>query len=213
MIIGSEKDVRQIRATRSSGRVRTPLTSRPVDLLYFCFFLIHVPATLLLDIQHLYPTDLVPSFVRTLLRLYIQMSNDPLVGGIAGYFTGTNPDQFVWFKSFIVLEAIFQLPVFFLGMRGLYNDSRAIYVLILLYGASTATTTLPCVAVIFQTPETTALTIAKNIASVTSAQRLLLLSSYIPFMIIPLIMAVDMAYRVLDLVKAGVRATDADKSK
>ena len=92
-------------------------------------------------------------------------------------------------------------------------DSRAIYVLILLYGASTATTTLPCVAVIFQTPETTASTIAQNIASVTSAQRLLLLSSYIPFLLIPLIMAVDMAFRVLNLVEAGVRGADANKSK
>ena len=92
-------------------------------------------------------------------------------------------------------------------------DSRAIYVLILLYGASTATTTLPCVAVIFQTPETTASTIARGIASVTSAQRLLLLSSYIPFLLVPLLMAVDMAFRVLSLVKAGVRAIDANKSK
>lgn len=92
-------------------------------------------------------------------------------------------------------------------------DSRAIYVLVLLYGASTATTTLPCVAVIFQTPETSASTIAQNIASVTSAQRLLLLSSYIPFLLIPLIMAVDMAFRVLSLVEAGVRTTHADKSK
>lgn len=92
-------------------------------------------------------------------------------------------------------------------------DSRAIYVLILLYGASTATTTLPCVAVIFQTPDTTASTIAQNIASVTSAQRLLLLSSYIPFLLIPLIMAVDMAFRVLNLVEAGVRGADANKSK
>jgi len=141
------------------------------------------------------------------------MSNDPLVGGVAGYFAGTNSDQFLWFKCFVVLEAVFQLPVFFLGMRGLYNDSRAIYVLILLYGASTATTTLPCVAVIFQTPETTASTIVQNIASVTSAQRLLLLSSYIPFLVIPLIMAVDMAFRVFNLVEAGVRAADANKSK
>ena len=83
----------------------------------------------------------------------------------------------------------------------------------LLYGASTATTTLPCVAVLFQTPETTALTIAKGIASVTPEQRVLLLSSYIPFLLVPLIMAIDMAYRILDLVKVGIRASDADKSQ
>ncbi|KAF8347806.1 hypothetical protein F5887DRAFT_667049 [Amanita rubescens] len=198
---------------RSPVRKRVPLTSRPIDLIYFCFFLIHVPATLLLDVQHLYPTELVPPFMRALLQSYLQMSNDPLVGGVSGYFTGMNTEQFLWFKSFTVLEVVFQLPVFFLGMRGLYKDNRAIYILILLYGASTATTTLPCVAVLFQTPETTALTIAKDIASVTSEQRVLLLSSYIPFLLIPLIMAIDMAYRLLDLVKVAVRAADADKSE
>lgn len=66
---------------------------------------IHVPATLLLDLQHLYPAELVPTFVPTLLQLYLQMSNDPLVGGVAGYFAGTNSDQFLWFKCFVVLEA------------------------------------------------------------------------------------------------------------
>ncbi|KAK2463596.1 hypothetical protein APHAL10511_004347 [Amanita phalloides] len=191
---------------------RSPLTSRPLDLLYFCFFLIHVPATLLLDIQHLYPTKLVPLFIRALPHLYLKMSNDPLVGGVSGYF-GTNTDHFLWFKCFTVLEVVFQLPVFFLGMRGLYNDSRTIYVLLTIYGASTATTTLPCVAVIFQTPTTTASTIAQKIASVTFEQRILLLSSYIPFLLIPLIMAVDMSFRVFDLVEIGIRAEEETKLK
>ncbi|KAK2463594.1 hypothetical protein APHAL10511_004345 [Amanita phalloides] len=138
---------------------RTPLTSRPLDLLYFCFFLIHVPVT--------------------------------LVGGVSGYCG--------WFKCFTVLEVVFQL----LGMQGLYNDSRTIYVLLLIYGASTVTTT----------PTTTTSTIAQEMASVTFGQRILLLSSYIPFLLIPLIWwrSPDMASRIYDLIEVGMRVEEEIK--
>ncbi|KAF8630459.1 hypothetical protein AX15_002908 [Amanita polypyramis BW_CC] len=207
MII-SEKHPQSLR----SSPVHARLTSRPLDLIYFCFFLIHIPATLLLDIQHLYPVWLVPPFIQALPRYYLQMSNDPLVGGVSG-FLGINTEHLIWFKCFIALEVLFQLPVFFLGARGLYTNSRSIYVLLLAYGASTATTTLPCVAAILQTPETTAATIAQKIVSVTFEQRLLLLSGYIPFLLIPLMMAVDMAFRLNKVVGAGVRAMELDKMK
>ncbi|THG95753.1 hypothetical protein EW026_g5957 [Hermanssonia centrifuga] len=158
------------------------------------------------------------------------MSKDPLIGGAVGYFG--QPENYVWFKSFLVLEAIFQLPVFFLGMRGLLKGnerftsilgincrakrdtgSRSIYVLILIYGASTTTTTLPCLAVVLATPLTNAETIAANLISITSTQRLLLLSSYVPFFLIPLLMTADMAFRILDIMKAGIRAKDAVKNQ
>ncbi|SRR6266576_735901 len=123
MIFASESEKEDWATLRSPVRKCVPLTSRPVDLIYFCFFLvrfrrrlfvqlivlsppsqIHVPATLLLDVQHLYPAELVPSFMRAMLHSYLQMSNDPLVGGVSGYFSGTNTEQFLWFKCFTVLE-------------------------------------------------------------------------------------------------------------
>jgi hypothetical protein len=91
--------------------------------------------------------------------------------------------------------------------------SRSIYVLLLIYGASTATTTLPCVAVILNAPITSAETIAANIASITVQQQLLLLVSYVPFFLIPLLITVDMAFRVLALVREGERAVTATKTK
>ncbi|KAI6141748.1 transmembrane protein 6/97 [Pisolithus tinctorius] len=185
---------------------RRPLRSRPLDLLYFSFFLIHIPATLLLDCQALYPKWAVPSPIKALPIIYLSFSSDPLIAGVFGYA----PGDFAWFKLFLYLEAFFQLPIFVLGAFKLWQDSPSIYPLLIMYGASTATTVLPCLALLLSTPTTSPATVAAGIHSVTSFQRILLLSSYIPFLVIPLLIAVDMAFRLSKLVKVGT-ATEAKK--
>ncbi|KAI0825504.1 transmembrane protein 6/97 [Irpex lacteus] len=185
-----------------------PLKERPLDLLYFLFFAIHIPATLLIDLQALYPPNLTPQWIAQLPQFYITMSKDPL---ISGAFSGS--DAFVWFRTFLTLEAIFQLPVFVLGMYGLLRGSKSIYILLLIYGASTSTTTLPCIAVVLFTPITSAETIAANVTSITAQQQILLLASYIPFFLVPLLITVDMAFRVLALVREGERALVAAKTR
>jgi hypothetical protein len=187
-----------------------PLTSRPLDLVYVVFFLSHIPASFLLDLQSIYPSHFVPAILKKAPELYFQMSNDPLIGGIMGYLG--NKDHLVWFKSFLLLELVFQVPVFFLGIRGLWKGSRSIYILLLIYAASTTTTTLPCLAVLLTTPITSPQTPPQG-ASITPDQRLLLLSSYIPFFVIPLVMTLDMASRVWNLVEIGIKAEKAEKSK
>lgn len=92
-----------------------------------------------------------------------------------------------------------------------FVDSRSIYLLMLVYGASTATTTLPCLTVLLSTPVTSVQTIAAGIQSITVFQYFLLLSSYIPFFLLPLFMTVDMALRVAKLLQAGVAATAGKK--
>ncbi|KAG1842152.1 transmembrane protein 6/97 [Suillus subalutaceus] len=192
-------------------RTASPITSRPLDLVYFAFFLVHIPATLLIDLQALYPPSLTPYFIRALPQLYVQMSNDPLIGNVLGMLGDSQP--FVWFKTFLAVEAydLFQLPVFVLGARGLWRDSRSIYVLLLIYAASTTTTTLPCLSVLMTTPTTSAQTITDKVVSVTTSQRFLLLSSYIPFFIIPFIMTIDMASRLSKLVMTAMDAADDKK--
>ncbi|TFK51934.1 hypothetical protein OE88DRAFT_1486556 [Heliocybe sulcata] len=179
---------------------RVPLSARPLDQVYFLFFLMHIPATLLLDLQAIYPTSMVPKFIASLPASYVKMSGDPLIGGAMGYF-GTE-ETYVWFKTFLFLEAIFQLPTFVLGARALYKDNRRIYPLLLVYAASTTTTTLPCLSVVL----TTRLASVATAGAITSAQRLLLLSSYIPFFILPLVMTIDMAMRVSASVTDGSEA-------
>jgi hypothetical protein len=49
--------------------------------------------------------------------------------------------------------------------------------------------------------------------SITAAQRYLLLSSYIPFFLVPLLMTIDMAGRVARLVQLGITSEDEAKRK
>ncbi|CCM04167.1 uncharacterized protein FIBRA_06329 [Fibroporia radiculosa] len=187
------------------------LVSRPLDLLYFSFFAMHATATILMDLQVIYPPSLVPPFMKALTDFYISNYGDPLIGGVMGLLG--RKEDFVWFHTFVMVEAFFQLPVFFIGMRGLWKDSRSIYVLLLVYATSATITALPCVTVLLATPFTSPETIAANIVSITPAQRTMLLSSYIPFFLLPLLMVVDLSFRVLKLVNAGVAAERAAKQK
>lgn len=83
----------------------------------------------------------------------------------------------------------------------------------LIYAASTTTTTLPCLAVVFATPLTSPETLAAKAISITYEQRLLLLSSYIPFFLIPLVMTIDMAFRVGKLMETGMKAERIVKTR
>jgi EXPERA (EXPanded EBP superfamily) len=97
--------------------------------------------------------------------------------------------------------------------RPWFSDSPGIYALLVLYGASTATTTYACIAAIIEFPTTSAATIAQKAVSLTSRQRVILLVNYVPFFIIPLVIAVDMALRLQKLASAGVRAQESSKEK
>ena len=77
--------------------------------------------------------------------------------------------------------------------------TSSIYTLLLIYGASTATTTLACIADVLATPVTPTPTRIPTV-TITPEQQLLLLSSYIPFFLVPFIIAVDMAFRLHKLV-------------
>ena len=51
----------------------------------------------------------------------------------------------------------------------------------------------------------------QKVVSVTSEQRAMLLSSYVPFFVIPLFLAVDMALRLQKLAYVGIRALEVSK--
>jgi hypothetical protein len=104
-------------------------------------------------------------------------------------------------------------PRFFLCTLNRVSDSPGIYGLLALYGASTATTTLACIAMIIDVPTTSAATFAQKVISITSEQRVLLLCSYVPFFLIPLCIGVDMAFRLHKLASAGIRALESSKKE
>lgn len=161
---------------------RVPLSSRPLDFLYFVFMLIHVPCTVLLDAQALYPRRLVPKVLLDVSEWYIALSGDPL---IRGAFHGG--PEFDWFRAFLYLELIFQLPVFLIAIKAFYAGPpklQTLYPLILAYSASSCTTTFACLVYFLTSPDP------------TPFQMLLLMVGYVPFFLVPFGMAVDMVVRL-----------------
>ncbi|BGP55171.1 hypothetical protein JCM8202v2_002768 [Rhodotorula sphaerocarpa] len=108
--------------------------------------------------------------------------DDPLL-------TNANAPLFAWFQSFIILEVLFQVPVFCVGIRGLWKRDASIWPLLALYGASSSTTTLACLATVLTMPGLSPDHLAK------------LLGSYVPFFLIPLAMAVDYGMRVTEVMR------------
>jgi hypothetical protein len=101
-------------------------------------------------------------------------------------------------------------------MRVIVTGSKSIYVLLLFYGASTATTTLACLADILALPAPTTRGTCNLLDTglepcLTCAQRMTLIALYGPFLLVPLIMAIDMAFRVHALVLKGVRTEELAK--
>lgn len=68
-----------------------------------------------MDLQSLYPAEYVPGFLSLLNKLYIGFSGDPIIFGMAT----NDPGVTRWLTSFFWLEALFQLPIFFLGIHAL----------------------------------------------------------------------------------------------
>ncbi|TNY18090.1 transmembrane protein 6/97 [Rhodotorula diobovata] len=158
------------------------LSQRTRDWIYFWFLAVHIPATLLVDIQALFFAEHIsPTWLRQIF--VFAAKEDPLL-------TNATSPLFAWFQSFILLEVIFQLPVFFLGVRGLWKRDPSIYPLLALYGASSATTTFACIATVLHTP------------GLSSAQLTKLLASYVPFMLVPLCIAVDYGTRLTRVMRA-----------
>lgn len=63
----------------------------------------HIPATLLIDCQAIWPKQFIPKALQLLPPWYVRMSGDPLIGGAMDIFS--NGSELAWFKSFIYLEA------------------------------------------------------------------------------------------------------------
>ena len=72
------------------------------------FVKIHIPATLLIDCQAIWPKQLVPKALQLLPPWYVGMSGDPLIGGAMGILS--NESELAWFKSFLYLEACVPCP-------------------------------------------------------------------------------------------------------
>ncbi|KAG8934257.1 hypothetical protein FRC02_010318 [Tulasnella sp. 418] len=199
-------NVHQVLRQKSSSSIMAAL-SRPLDKAYLVYFAMVFIFGICVDLQDFWPQQLLPQILKDLRAMYFRLSNDPL----CQYLMGNNA-QMAWFNSFMYLELLFQLPASILAIRGLLKGNRTIYLLMILYGVSTATTVLPCLATFLAVPSHEMAT-SVDPASLTSGERLFLLANYIPFFIFPLIMAVDCTTEVAKDMKVAKQVTGTAKAK
>ena len=145
------------------------------------FFATHIPATILMDSQALLPPSVVPGFARGLLDFHVRANHDPLM-----------ERQPVWFKSFILFELLFQLPFFFIGYHAFYHGRNWVRIPGIAYGVHTATTLVPILAEILA---------AESIPSPAARAQLFLI--YLPYLVIPAMIAILLALEEKPFGKAG----------
>jgi hypothetical protein len=115
------------------------LVSRPLDLFYIFFFIVHLAWSLPFEGQPIYPKWMISDWTRQFVKDYIRDTNDPWMLGVWG-LTDT-PFEWIWTKVFLwfemsvthsqcfvsyidILRLIFRtfsVPVMFVGMYGLLN--------------------------------------------------------------------------------------------
>ncbi|KZW01237.1 hypothetical protein EXIGLDRAFT_638557 [Exidia glandulosa HHB12029] len=187
-----------------------PLSSRPLDLLYVAFFIIHIPCSMLVDFQAFYPSWIPTAYkLPALANWYLATYGDPVLAGGMGLHG--RPVDVIWLKSFFYIEALFQFPVFFIGAWALYNNRRAWYPLLIAYGASTATTLIPCIAYIIAYPSANKPVL--DFATMTSSQKAQVIGMFGPWVVIPALMALDLSLRVVKTLRAADLASQPASEK
>jgi len=156
---------------------------------FLIFFVSHIPITLFVDSQALFPEALYPQAVKDLLDFYVGFVNDPLMA--RPLFAGP------WFHSFVIGELLFQLPFFVIAVRMLLSDKTTwpdwFRTACILYGTHTSTTLIPILAVVVTNPESSPL------------HKLMAVSVYLPYLIFPAWLTI--------LAAMDTDATRASKSK
>eukprot|EP00752_Nemacystus_decipiens_P017747 g15914.t1 len=135
------------------------------------FFASHLIITVLLDSQALpFIEKAYPDFLKWLIQYHIDTNHD--------YFMAKPAP---WFKAFIWLELLFQVPFFAYATAGFLARRNSVRIPCVIYGTSAATTVVGIVGDILASDE------------VTDPQRLRLICVYMPWLVIPSALVLMMA--------------------
>mmetsp|Transcript_4822 Transcript_4822/g.7297 ORF Transcript_4822/g.7297 Transcript_4822/m.7297 type:complete len:168 (+) Transcript_4822:164-667(+) len=140
-------------------------------LAFLFFFASHIPATLCIDLQALFP-NLYHQKLKDLLLWYTDIFNDELMRG---------PHD-TWFRAIVCGEFFFQLPFFFVAVKVLlntnnYNGKGWFRSACMLYGAHTSTTLIPILACHCANE------------GATFVEKVMVISIYFPYLCFPLWLA------------------------
>ncbi|XP_016412633.1 transmembrane protein 97-like [Sinocyclocheilus rhinocerous] len=153
---------------------------RALEIIFFFYFLSHIPITLMIDLQPLLPEHLYPSKLKNLLHWYAAEFKDPMM-----------MDPPVWFKSFVFCEALFQLPFFPIAAYAFMTGGcKWIRTPAIIYSVHVATTLIPILShVLFNN-----FPLAPHPGPQTLQERLTLVSIYAPYLIIPVMILFTMLF-------------------
>ncbi|KAJ3074898.1 Transmembrane protein 97 [Podochytrium sp. JEL0797] len=111
-----------------------PLTSRPGDILMLIFFVLHIPITLLMDSQLLFPQ------LRSVLPLSVVQAADDYVSDSNDYLVMQREP---WFVATLWCEMVIQLPFYLFLIYALAVDSKHVRTAGIIYGTHTCTILVP----------------------------------------------------------------------
>lgn len=151
---------------------------RVLEIIFFLYFASHIPITLFIDLQALLPAHVYPQTLRDVLEWYSADFKDPMV---------TEPPG--WFKSFVFCEALVQLPFFPIAAYAFFKGGcKWIRTPAIVYSVHVATTLVPILSHImfYDFPVT------PRPGPQTQQERLLLLSIYAPYLLVPLLILFTM---------------------
>ncbi|KAJ2689442.1 Transmembrane protein 97 [Coemansia spiralis] len=146
-----------------------------MDIVYFIFFVSHIPITLLIDSQPILPVEWIPKPLLALTSFQTDVLGDPFM--IVG--PRARPDM-TWFRSLLACELVLQMPFFFYAAWALWTNCPRRHAPLLIYGVHVATTMLPILSMLYR----------GNIDRPCST-RAMLAGIYMPYLLIPLAMAYE----------------------
>ncbi|TEA28540.1 hypothetical protein DBR06_SOUSAS2010178, partial [Sousa chinensis] len=183
-ILTSRSLQRSLGSCSAKRRMMGPLGARRgLEWLLGLYFLSHIPITLLVDLQAVLPRDLYPVELRNLRQWYTEAFKDPLL---------QNPP--VWFKSFLFCELVFQLPFFPVATYAFFKGGcRWIRTPAIIYSVQTMTTLIPVLST-FLLEDFSKASCFRGQGPKTFHERLFLMSVYMPYFLIPLVLLLFMLH-------------------
>ncbi|KAJ3590574.1 hypothetical protein NHX12_008524 [Muraenolepis orangiensis] len=153
---------------------------RILEWIFFFYFASHIPITLFIDLQALLPAHVYPRALQDLLRWYAEEFRDPMV-----------LDPPVWFKSFILCEALVQTPFFPVAAYAFFKGGcKWIRTPAIIYSTHVGTTLVPILAHVLLYP----FPLEPHAGPQTWRERWTLVSIYAPYLLVPLMLLFTMLF-------------------
>ncbi|KAJ2803041.1 hypothetical protein H4R20_003045 [Coemansia guatemalensis] len=168
---------------------------RGLDKLYLWYFVSHIPITLMFDVLPLLPSSMIPQTLLDMNSLVTDKLGDPLV------VVGEGHPELVWFRSILVCEIFLQLPFFFYAVWALWTDCPRRHLPLLVYGVHVSTIMAPILG-----------TLIRGEINRTCSERMLLVSIYLPYLLIPLSI-VFVSFTECSRALTAAQATSSSKRK